>query len=208
MHRRLVAYNLMDGGEGRADPIAEVLMARSPDVVGLHEATDSGVLRRLAARMAMDFVVAASGRGRVAILSRHRILDVVNLAAIYDCEMPILDATLDVDGAEMLVRVAHLTRRDEAERMAVILADRYPHAMLMSYDPPMGMRVVDGKVGPAAEALPERVEAPIRQLDQVLVARDVQVVETWAEHDRLAYYASDHLPGGAAIEWPPAEEPA
>ena len=30
---RVVSYNILDGGEGRADPLAEVLIARRPDVV-------------------------------------------------------------------------------------------------------------------------------------------------------------------------------
>ena len=32
---RLVSYNILDGGEGRADPLAEVIEAQRPDVIGL-----------------------------------------------------------------------------------------------------------------------------------------------------------------------------
>ena len=198
---RLISYNLMNGGEGRADPIAEVLLGRSPDVVGLHEATDDAVLRRIAARLRMAFVVADGPGGRVALLSRLPILETANVGAIFDSQMPILDATLDVGGGvELSVRVAHLFDRGEAGRMAQLLAEKVPHAMLMSYEPPLGKRVVDGVVTSAEAPLPATMQSPVRQLDEVLAARDVRVLETWAEQDRLAYYASDHLPSGAAIE--------
>ena len=199
---RLISYNLMNGGEGRADPIAEVLLGRSPDVVGLHEATDDAVLRRLSARLRMDFVVAECSGGRVALFSRLPILETANVAAIFESSMPTLDARLDAGAAgELVVRIAHLTDRFESARMAALLSARpAPHAMLMSYDPPLGKRVVDRVVAWASEPLPPTSDGPVRQLDEVLTAPSVRVVEAWAEQDRLAYYASDHLPGGVAIE--------
>lgn len=199
---RLISYNLMNGGEGRADPIAEVLLGRAPDVVGVHEATNDAVLRRLGARLRMDFVVAESRGGRVAIFSRFPILDTANLGAIFDSAIPILDATLDAgEAGEMSIRVAHLLDRAEAMQVGQRLAERStPHAMLMSYEPPMGKRVIDGVVVAADAPVPATMATPVRQLDEVLTARDVRVLETWAEQDRLAYYASDHLPSGVALE--------
>ena len=38
---RIVRYNILDGGEGRADPLAEVIEAQRPDLVALVEATDA-----------------------------------------------------------------------------------------------------------------------------------------------------------------------
>ena len=201
MRVRLIAYNILSGGEGRADPLAEVLLGQRPDVVGLHEAVDLAVLRRLASRLAMDFVAAPSRGGTVALLSRFRIVESTNVAVLLDSTMPLLDVTLDVDGRPLTVRVAHLTQRDEATRTAVALVNRVPDAMLVSYDPPMGVRVVDGTVGPSDAPVPPNATSPARQLDQVLVRPDLPVAEAWAEHDRLAYYASDHLPGGAEIEF-------
>ena len=32
---RIVSYNILDGGEGRADPLAEVIEAQRPEVVAL-----------------------------------------------------------------------------------------------------------------------------------------------------------------------------
>lgn len=198
---RLIAYNIMAGGEGRADPIAEVLLGRRPDVIGLHEASDRTVLRRLAARLAMDFVVAETRGGAVALLSRHRIVDSTNISALIDSTMPVLDVTLHVDGRPLSVRVAHLTSREEADRMGQALIDRVPDVMLMSYDPPLGLRICDGQIASADAPVPVDATSPVRQLDQALVRPEFIVIKQWAELDRLAYYASDHLPGGVEIEF-------
>jgi endonuclease/exonuclease/phosphatase family metal-dependent hydrolase len=45
---RLLTYNIREGGVGRAEQIAEVITAASPDVVALQEATDPAVVERIA----------------------------------------------------------------------------------------------------------------------------------------------------------------
>ena len=45
---RLLTYNIRDGGIGRAEQIAEVIKAASPDVVALQEARDPAVVERIA----------------------------------------------------------------------------------------------------------------------------------------------------------------
>jgi endonuclease/exonuclease/phosphatase family metal-dependent hydrolase len=45
---RLLTYNIRAGGVGRAEAIAEVIRAASPDVVALQEATDPEVVERIA----------------------------------------------------------------------------------------------------------------------------------------------------------------
>ena len=44
---KLVSYNILDGGEGRADPLAEVIESQSPDIVVLIEADNPDVLERI-----------------------------------------------------------------------------------------------------------------------------------------------------------------
>lgn len=200
MRVRLISYNIMAGGEGRADPLAETLLGRKPDIVGIHEATDPAVLRRLSDRLEMDFVVGKSDGGVVAVFSKHRILASANLAAIHRSTMPILDASILIGDRSLNVRVAHLKQQGEADRMAQRLANNVPDVMLMSYEPPLGMRVIDGVITHANQPVPERTHVPVRQLDQVLAQQQFQMIESWIEQDRLAYYASDHLPGGAEIE--------
>lgn len=200
MRVRLVSYNIMTGGEGRADPLAETLLGQKPDVIGLHEADDPQVLRRLSDRLEMDFVVGQSDGGAVALFSRHRIVWTCNISIFHSSTMPILDATVLTEGHLLSVRVAHVKHQGEAERMAGRLASLVPDIMLMSYEPPIGMRVVDGTITPANQPVPARTHVPVRQLDQVLVQQHLPIVESWIEQDRLAYYASDHLPGGVEIE--------
>jgi exodeoxyribonuclease-3 len=45
---RLLTYNIREGGVGRAEQIAEVIGAASPDVVALQEASDPAVVERIA----------------------------------------------------------------------------------------------------------------------------------------------------------------
>ena len=53
-HMRLVSYNILDGGVGRADPIAEILQAQNADIVVLLEADDLSVVERIAGELAAD----------------------------------------------------------------------------------------------------------------------------------------------------------
>ncbi len=81
---RVISYNILDGGVGRADPIAEVIKANRPDVAALVEADDLAVVERIAHRLNMDFVHAAAKTHSVAILSRLPIIESVNIAALDD----------------------------------------------------------------------------------------------------------------------------
>lgn len=201
MYVRLVSYNIMRGGEGRADPLAEVLLAQRADIIGIHEAENADVLQRLARRLNMEFVAAASLSGRLALFSRYPIVASMNVALLHSSSMPILDAVVRVGpGIHLPVRVAHATHTGEADRMAERLSERMPLAMLMSYEPPLGHRSIEGYVHVASKPVPTKTALPVRQIDEVLVRHHVTVTERWVEQDRLAMYASDHIPAGAEIE--------
>lgn len=62
---RVCLYNLMDGGVGRADPLAEVLLAQGADVVLLTEAHDPDVRQRLARRLRMNLLADGSAAALV-----------------------------------------------------------------------------------------------------------------------------------------------
>jgi endonuclease/exonuclease/phosphatase family metal-dependent hydrolase len=127
---RFISYNILDGGEGRADPLAEVLEAQRPDIVALIEADVPVVVERIAKRLAMDFVVGEGRNHSVALLSRWPIQQSINHAAtdkrLSRC---FLEATvLDPAGAEWPIGVLHLpagaTDADEDARvrdLAIIL---------------------------------------------------------------------------------------
>ncbi len=118
---RIVSYNILDGGVGRADPIAEVLLAQKPDVVGLVEADDSDIVARIAWRLGFDVVTAEGRKGRTAaLLTRGRILQSTNLVPLLDRERPrsFLLATIELDGRELDVGVVHLTSKASDENEA------------------------------------------------------------------------------------------
>jgi exonuclease III len=75
---RLVSYNILNGGEGRADPLAEILLAQNPDIVALIEADNDAVVQRIADRLGMEFVQAAGNRHGLALLSRWPIIESIN----------------------------------------------------------------------------------------------------------------------------------
>lgn len=133
---RLVSYNILDGGEGRADPLAEVLLARRPDVVALVEADDATVLERIASRLKMDFVHAPGNSHASAVLSRWPIRSSINHALLNPSfTKSLLEASiLDPDGRTWTVAAVHLhahaTEADENKReeeVAELLRIFEPH---------------------------------------------------------------------------------
>ena len=118
---RIVSYNILDGGVGRADPIAEVLLAQRPDVVGLVEADDPDMIARVAWRLGFDCVAAEGRNGRTAaLLTRGRILQSTNLVPLLDGDRPrsFLLATVELDGRDLDVAVIHLTSKASDEHEA------------------------------------------------------------------------------------------
>ena len=79
---RLLTYNILNGGTGRADPLAEVILAQRADVVALVEADDPAVVERIARRLEMDYVVGQGQLDASALLSRWPIRRTVNHAAL------------------------------------------------------------------------------------------------------------------------------
>lgn len=79
---RIVSYNILNGGEGRADPLAEVLLAQRADIVALVEAENLAVVERIAGRLDMDFIHAPGNRHASAILSRWPIVETINHALL------------------------------------------------------------------------------------------------------------------------------
>jgi endonuclease/exonuclease/phosphatase family metal-dependent hydrolase len=120
---RIFSYNILDGGEGRADPLAEVIAAQDADVVGLLEAENEEVLARIARRLKMDYVQAMGGHGTaVALLSRFAIRDSINHGALRAdvLKKGFLQATVvDGAGAAWHFGVVHLQHRatEEHERI-------------------------------------------------------------------------------------------
>lgn len=139
---RLVSYNILDGGQDRADALAEVIEEQRPDVVALVEAEDLEVLEKIARRLKMDYVQALGKSHASALLSRWTISDTVNHAALArplnrQLSKSLLEATvIDPSGRPWLLGVVHLharaTEADEDERMReieVLLTAFEPHRL-------------------------------------------------------------------------------
>lgn len=120
---RIISYNILDGGLGRADPIAEVLLAQRPDIVGLVEADNAEVLDRIAWRLSFDYVAAEGREGRTAaLLTRGDIVESMNHAARLGEPGPrsFLEATIELAGVALPLAVIHTTaganEKDESQR--------------------------------------------------------------------------------------------
>lgn len=124
---RLVSYNILDGGEGRADPLAEVIEAQRPDVIALIEADFMWALERIANRFKMDFIHAPGKKGSVALLSHWPIVETINHGPLRKgLTRCLLEAKVrEPDGREWVIGVLHLHARasdsDETIREAELL---------------------------------------------------------------------------------------
>jgi len=123
---RIVSYNILNGGEGRADPLAEVIEAQRPDIVALVEADVPATVERIARRLSMDFIEAAGKKHTSALLSRWPIKESINHAAIRaGLSRSFLEATVqDPLGRDWPIGVLHLppgaTEADEESRIQEI----------------------------------------------------------------------------------------
>ena len=119
---RIVSYNILDGGEGRADPLAEVILAQKPDLVALVEAGNLDVLERIGKRLDMDYIQAeGAGEHAVALYSRWPIVQSINHGVVRGTPRCLLEVLVRrPDGPEWTIGVTHLHPRasepDEAER--------------------------------------------------------------------------------------------
>lgn len=128
---RIVSYNILDGGTGRADPLAEVILAQRSDIVCLQEAQDVAVLERIALRLDMDFFRAGDDEQAVAILSRWPIRETIDHGALRNGQISksLLAAVVTApDGTELPIGIVHLPpgarEQDETAReaeLAVVL---------------------------------------------------------------------------------------
>ncbi len=156
---RLVSYNILDGGEGRADPLAEVIEAQRPDVVALVEAVDPAVVERIANRLRFDFVIATGNKQASALLTRWTIRHSVNHALMNPgLSKSLLEAlVIDPAGAEWTFGVVHLNARagEEDEKMreqelAIVLdifaahrRGRKPHLLCGDFNSNSPIQLID-----------------------------------------------------------------
>jgi endonuclease/exonuclease/phosphatase family metal-dependent hydrolase len=133
---RIVSYNILDGGEGRADLLAEVIAAQRPDVVAMVEADQQHIVERIANRLKMDFIHAPGNTHASALLSRWPIRTTINHAPFHKgLTKSFLEATLVTpSGQEWIFGVLHLAagayEADETMReqeLGIVLKIFEPH---------------------------------------------------------------------------------
>ena len=156
---RLISYNILDGGEGRADPLAEVIEAQRPDVVALVEAVDPAVVERIASRLRFDFIIAPGNKQASALLTRWTIRHSVNHALMKPAlTKSFLEAlVVEPSGREWTFGVAHFHARageeDEIIReqeLAVVLdifaghrRDKKPHFLCGDFNANSPIQKID-----------------------------------------------------------------
>jgi len=109
---RILSYNILNGGEGRADPLAEVIEAQRADIVALVEADNLDVVERIARRLRMDYVRAEGAGHLAALLSRWPIVESINHAALRGRPQALLEAQVAEPGGDSwVIGVVHLHAR-------------------------------------------------------------------------------------------------
>jgi endonuclease/exonuclease/phosphatase family metal-dependent hydrolase len=87
---KICTYNILDGGVGRIDPLAEVIRLSGAEVVVVQECADARLFRKLAERLGMDFFLAenprnSAGEGATGVLVKigwGEIREAVNYAPL------------------------------------------------------------------------------------------------------------------------------
>lgn len=209
---RIITYNIMKGGEGRADPLAEVIEAQRADLVGLIEADDPLVLERIANRLKMDFIQAPGDIHAVALLSRWPIEWSINHGATL--KVPgscVLEAAIITPQYSRVgVGVLHLPESTtgidailstlEASQEGLL-----PH-VLMGTLAEVGVRAIaaagyqDLHAATATPTFPTRDPSQRRDFIFTRGIGSASVNDAWIEQDRLARYASDHFPVGVELK--------
>jgi endonuclease/exonuclease/phosphatase family metal-dependent hydrolase len=124
---RILTYNILTGGAGRADQLATIIGATRADVVGLAEATNPRVVEELAQRLGMDFRLSGQPAHErdwhVGVLSRLPIVDVrVHTRPDIFTRKYLLEVSIEeTDGKRLTVFMVHLTsefyKREESDRI-------------------------------------------------------------------------------------------
>jgi endonuclease/exonuclease/phosphatase family metal-dependent hydrolase len=126
----LMGYNILEGGTGRIDPLAEGIRQCAADVVVLPEASDEESFGRLADRLKMDGFRATNPRDpaqAVGLLTRFPLVDAMSVAPLdRRLTRALVTATVRTPHGPFTVVGAHLHARptpaDEAVRLAELPA--------------------------------------------------------------------------------------
>lgn len=110
---RILSYNILVGGAGRVDALQRMIGSVQPDVVGLVEAIDERVVKKLAEELGMEYrmsgVLERERNWQVAVLSRLPITRVEAHMSPEALTKPVLEVGIEEeDGQELTVFITHL----------------------------------------------------------------------------------------------------
>lgn len=200
---RLVSYNILDGGEGRAHPLAEVIDAQRAEIVCIVEADNIEVIERIAHRLTMDYIHAPGRTSAAALLSRWPIARTINHGLLRNGgpEKSFLETeVIEPGGRIWTIGVVHLhahaRESDEQQRereLAAVLdafarhrAANTPHLLVGDFNSNAPYEEIDaGKVYPTTrdEWRANGGQIPRRVVQAILNAG---YVDTLAAHEPVA----------------------
>jgi endonuclease/exonuclease/phosphatase family metal-dependent hydrolase len=156
---RIVSYNILEGGQGRANQLAEVVRAQRPNIISLVEADELAAVEKIAGKLKMDFIHARGGKKGAAILSDWTICETIDHAAIGNFHIKsLLEATIvEPGGREWAIGVVHLhahaNDEDEKKRekqIAIVLdifakhrANGRPHLLVGDFNSNSPVQEID-----------------------------------------------------------------
>jgi endonuclease/exonuclease/phosphatase family metal-dependent hydrolase len=126
---RIVSYNILSGGVGRLDPIAETLLYLDGDIIALTEANDPDGTAYLARRYGCEYMTAESPTSpfNVALLSRWPIEQAINLAVRYpNLSRAAMEAIIATPTGPLRIITVHLASGLGAEKEQQRLAEFRP----------------------------------------------------------------------------------
>ena len=210
---RIVSYNILDGGGGRADTLADVIRSQRPDVVCLAEAEDEPVLATVANGLEMDFVSAPGRKGGSALMTRWTIRESVNHALLRNAlTKSLLEATVVTPaGEEWAFGVVHLhahareqDERKREEELEVVLdvfaghrRDRRPHILCGDFNanaPTQHIDLPNAKTSTREEWERNGRQIPRRVVQRILDAGYVDSLRAvrGEEADRTYSFTTEH----------------
>jgi endonuclease/exonuclease/phosphatase family metal-dependent hydrolase len=166
MNIRVVTYNIYLGGEGRLDPIRQVLARLQADIIALTEADDPALVAALAADLGLHHVWArGSGNRHIATLSRYPIAE-WRIHRTPPLTQAALETTLDLPAGPLTLYNLHLLpylllpfelrRRQALGQLLAIIAVRPPGPHLILGDL--------NAIAPGDRVLQDRNPARMRRL--------------------------------------------
>ena len=185
MRLRIVGYNILSGGEGRADPLAEVLIAQQADIILIEQATNDEVLQRLAIRLDMVSRTIGDLPIRYAIFSRDPVDELIDFKSQSNANIFVAKWSSKLKGVSVGIGPDEPPLKVHIWAFNQIKPDGWIEPKLR-----IQRRADDSSSN----------ERPGRSVSSVLVSDNVKLIDAWIETNRLAVYASDHLPVGVEIE--------